>query len=231
MTDDTHDNAAPAPFTGGPDQAAGHAGAAGSTGSTQPPSLPQDAPPPGRRRWIVAAMGALAVALFTVPLLRGPGSDAPAPATSASGSAGTCAASKGKANLDFTLKDVNGADVRLSDYKGKVILLNFWATWCGPCRVEMPEFESLYNQHKDEGFTILAINNAETAAQIQGFRQELGLNFPMLMDESGEIQRLYNIDGYPRTFLLDRNGIIIARQWGPLTVEQIQELVTTALAS
>jgi peroxiredoxin len=131
----------------------------------------------------------------------------------------------------FETTSDTGVPVRLADLRGQVVLLNFWATWCGPCRVEMPEFESLYNQHKDEGFTVLAINNAETAAQIQSFRQELGLNFPMLLDETGEIQRLYNIDGYPRTFLLDRNGIIIARQWGPLTVEQIQELVTSALKS
>jgi peroxiredoxin len=224
MTDDTHDNAAPAPFTGGPDQAAGHAGAAGSTGSTQPPPLPQDAPPPGRRRWIVAAMGALAVALFTVPLLLGPGADAPAPATSASGSAGTCSASKGKANLDFTLKDVNGADVRLSDYKGKVILLNFWATWCGPCRVEIPEFVEVYREYRDRGFEILGVlaQDEPSREELNAFTSTYKVNYPILRANEDFENANGSLYALPTTFLIDRQGSICLKHMGPFTREMVE---------
>jgi peroxiredoxin len=121
--------------------------------------------------------------------------------------------------------------VRLADLRGQIILLNFWATWCGPCRVEMPEFEAAYNEYKDDGFTILAVNNSEPVGVIQSFRDELGLTFPLLMDESGTLQRLYSIVSYPSTFLLDREGRIIARHFGPLTTAQIQQMVAEALSA
>jgi cytochrome c-type biogenesis protein len=125
----------------------------------------------------------------------------------------------------------NGLPVRLSDLRGQVVLLNFWATWCGPCRIEMPEFEKTYAEYKEHGFTILAINNVETAADVQEFRTEMNVTFPMLLDESGSIQRLYNIISYPSTYVLDRDGNITARHFGPLTAEQIQQLVSDAMAS
>lgn len=125
----------------------------------------------------------------------------------------------------------NGLPVRLSDLRGKVILLNFWATWCGPCRIEMPEFEKAYTAYKDSGFTILAINNVETAAAVQEFRKEMNVTFPLLMDESGSIQRLYGIVSYPSTYVLNRDGYVTARHFGPLTAEQIQQLVSDAMAS
>jgi cytochrome c-type biogenesis protein len=124
-----------------------------------------------------------------------------------------------------------GLPVRLTDLRGKIVLLNFWATWCGPCRVEMPEFEKAYNAHKDEGFTILAVNNVETVAQVQEFRDQMKVTFPLLMDESGSIQSIYGIISYPSTYVLDREGIITARHFGPLTAELIQQLVSDALAN
>jgi thiol-disulfide isomerase/thioredoxin len=121
--------------------------------------------------------------------------------------------------------------VRLADLRGQVVLLNFWATWCGPCRIEMPEFEKVYNAHKDDGLTILAVNNAETPAQVQEFRNQLSLTFPLLMDENGSIQNIYGIVSYPSTYVLDGEGAIIARHFGPLTANQIQQLVSDALAN
>ncbi len=129
-----------------------------------------------------------------------------------------------------TLNDT-GQPIRLSDLRGQVVLLNFWATWCGPCRIEMPEFQTIYNDHKNDGLTILAVNNAETVADVQGFREQLGLSFPLLMDETGTVQNLYNIFSYPSTFVIDRDGRIIARHFGPLTAEQIQDMVSDALAA
>jgi len=125
----------------------------------------------------------------------------------------------------------SGLPIRLVDLRGQVVLLNFWATWCGPCRIEMPEFEKAYAAYKDEGFTILAVNNLETVTDVQEFRTEMNLTFPLLMDETASIQRLYNIISYPSTYVLDREGYITARHFGPLTAEQIQQLVSDAMAS
>ncbi len=124
-----------------------------------------------------------------------------------------------------------GQPVRLSDLRGQVVLLNFWATWCGPCRIEMPEFESVYNAQQADGFTILAVNSGETVADVQGFREEMAVTFPLAMDEKAAVQSMYNILSYPSTFIIGRDGTIIARHFGPLTAEQIQTLVTEALAA
>ncbi len=131
----------------------------------------------------------------------------------------------------FETVNDRGQPVRLADLRGEVVLLNFWATWCGPCRVEMPEFQATYDARSDEGFTVLAINSGETAAAVQDFREELGLSFPLLMDENGALQNLYSIISYPSTFVLDRDGKIIARHFGPLTADQIHDLVNDALAA
>ena len=132
---------------------------------------------------------------------------------------------------DFITISDTGETVSLSDYHGQVVLLNFWATWCGPCRIEMPEFQAQYEQRADDGFVILAVNNGEMLEDVQGFREEFGLTFPLLMDEEVEINDEYGVFSYPSTFLLDDNGIIISRNFGALTTAQIDDLVVDALAS
>jgi peroxiredoxin len=132
---------------------------------------------------------------------------------------------------DFETTRDTGEPLRLSDHRGEIVLLNFWATWCGPCRIEMPEFETAYQARKDAGFTIIAVNNGQPAAVVQEFRDELGVSFPLAMDERGSIQVDYNIFSYPSTFVLDRDGTILARHYGPLTAAQINELVENALAA
>ncbi len=131
---------------------------------------------------------------------------------------------------DFQTVTDTGESIHLSDLRGKVVILNFWATWCGPCRVEMPEFEKAYQNNQDRGFTILAVNNKESLEQVTGFRNELGLNFPMVMDFAGSIQDMYGVFSYPSTFVLNRDGVIVSRHFGPLTAEDIQNLVKQALA-
>ncbi|NDJ77522.1 MAG: redoxin domain-containing protein [Chloroflexi bacterium] len=130
---------------------------------------------------------------------------------------------------DFQTVTETGEPIALSDLRGQVVLLNFWATWCGPCRVEMPEFQAFFEEHQADGFTILAVNNSETVGDVEGFRDELGLTFPLAMDERGEIQAEYGVFSYPSTLVLDRNGVIVARHFGLLDGSQLDDLVNQAL--
>lgn len=130
---------------------------------------------------------------------------------------------------NFEIQYDDGTSATLAQLRGQIVLVNFWATWCGPCRTEMPEFERAYNAHADEGFTILAINNGETVDVVDAFREEMALSFPMALDEMGDVQDLFAVPGYPTTLLLDRNGVILTRHVGPLTADDIDTLVATAL--
>ena len=121
----------------------------------------------------------------------------------------------------FSLFDLNDQVVRLEDQKGKVVLLNFWATWCGPCQIEMPLFEEKYSAHRDEGFTVLAVDFDEPVDQVRAFRDDLDLSFPILLDPGGQVQRSYNILGYPSTVFIDREGLIHKIHVGIMTEEQL----------
>ena len=136
----------------------------------------------------------------------------------------------GKVAPGFTTTTDQGAAFTLADQRGKVVILNFWATWCGPCRIEMPEFEKAYASKGGQGFSILGVNNAEAVDVVAGFRSELKLSFPLLLDTDAQIQKLYAINAYPSTYVLNRDGVIAALHFGPLTTEQIADLVTQALA-
>lgn len=129
---------------------------------------------------------------------------------------------------DFVTVTDTGEPITLSNLRGSIVLLNFWATWCGPCRIEMPELQAAYVQNADRGFVVLAINNGETLEDVAGFREELALTFPLALDERALIQREYGIVSYPSTFLLDRDGRILARHFGPLTADQTRELLARA---
>lgn len=106
---------------------------------------------------------------------------------------------------DFTLQNLDGEMVTLSELRGEVVLINFWATWCGPCRQEMPAIEARYNRG---GFQVLAVDFGETAEQVQGFLDEIGVLLPVLLDSDGAVQELYRVRGYPSTFIIDENGIV-----------------------
>ncbi len=131
---------------------------------------------------------------------------------------------------DFETSTATGETVSLADLQGQIVLLNFWATWCGPCRLEMPEFEAAYRARAAQGFVVLAVNNRESLEDVTSFRDELGLTFTLALDEQGYIQDLYGIVGYPSTYVINRHGVIMARHFGPLTATQIEELINQALA-
>jgi cytochrome c biogenesis protein CcdA/peroxiredoxin len=131
---------------------------------------------------------------------------------------------------DFQTTTLDGQTVNLSDYRGQVVLLNFWYTTCPPCQVEMPEFQAAYEEFRDQGFVILAVNREEGPGAIAQFADENGLGFPLLLDESGDIQFQYDIRGYPTSFLLDEDGVIVNRNFSILTVTQIEEWITEALS-
>jgi cytochrome c-type biogenesis protein len=130
----------------------------------------------------------------------------------------------------FTTTTDAGESFTLAEQRGKVVLLNFWATWCGPCRVEMPEFQAAYSAYAAQGLAVIGVNNAETLEQIRSFREEFGLSFPLLLDEDAMIQEQYAVLNYPSTVVIDREGVIVAQHYGALTAEQIAALVADALA-
>lgn len=116
---------------------------------------------------------------------------------------------------DFTLPDLNGTQVSLSHYKGKVVLLNFWATWCPPCRLEMPTMEEAYRNYKTKGFEVVAVSvDAGPKSAIQHFLQELDLSFQVLRDPHMETLRTFRSSALPTTVVIDRRGIIRWRELG-----------------
>ncbi len=116
---------------------------------------------------------------------------------------------------DFTLKDVTGKKVSLQDYRGKIVFLNFWATWCPPCRVEMPSMERLYSEFKDKDFAMLAIDLQEAASTVKDFGEQLGLSYPLLLDSDGSVGVAYGVRSIPATYLVDRQGYLIGGALGP----------------
>ena len=132
---------------------------------------------------------------------------------------------------DFSLRAPSGGPVSLSGYRGSLVLLNFWATWCGPCRDEMPSMENLGRNFGGQGFTILAVNQKESAAQVTSYMKKHGLNLTTPLDSDGRIGAAYRVFGLPVSYLIDANGSLIgmqsgARDWATRdVVEAIRTLI------
>ena len=134
---------------------------------------------------------------------------------------------------DFTLKDMDEDSHRFSDYRGRVVILNFWATWCPPCRREMPSMQRLYEKYKDDGFTVIAVNQMEDPGHVFAFIGQLDTDptFPMLFDPDSQVSQTYGVKGLPTTFLIDKRGRIRYRAIGgrefdhPEVEAQIQKLM------
>jgi len=115
---------------------------------------------------------------------------------------------------DVVGTDPDGNTIRLGDFRGKVVFLNFWATWCIPCRLEMPAMERLYREFKARGFVVLAVNVQEGPLAVQAFVRELKLTFPIVLDPKGTTTMAYAVRGLPATYLIDRDQVIVGRAIG-----------------
>ncbi|RMG02893.1 MAG: TlpA family protein disulfide reductase [Nitrospirae bacterium] len=114
----------------------------------------------------------------------------------------------GKDAPSFRLNDLNGNEVTLSAFQGKVVLINFWATWCGPCKREMPGLEEVFKRYKNQGFTVIAVSIDSEKSAILNFLKSIPLSFPILHDPKIEVSKRYKVYAYPTSFLIDRKGII-----------------------
>jgi len=111
----------------------------------------------------------------------------------------------------FTARNLKGNRVQLADHKGKVVILNLWATWCGPCRVEMPGMENLYRRYRSEGLEILAVSlDRGSSDKVQTFVDEYRLSFPVLLDSDRQVENQYHTLTIPTTFVIDKNGMVVA---------------------
>ena len=117
--------------------------------------------------------------------------------------------------VDFNLLDLNGKRVMLSDFKGKIVFLNFWTTWCPPCREEMPSMQKLYTRFKDKDFAMLAVSVKEPAPVVKNFFKDYSLTFTALLDSDGELMTSYRVRAIPATYIIDRDGAIIGKAFGP----------------
>jgi len=115
---------------------------------------------------------------------------------------------EGTAAPDFALKSAGGGNLRLSEYRGDVVMINFWATWCGPCRQEMPLLDDLYSRYERVGFRLLGVNIDDDSRRALQMMEELGVSFPVLFDEKKEVSRLYQVEAMPVTVLVDRTGTV-----------------------
>jgi peroxiredoxin len=115
---------------------------------------------------------------------------------------------EGQSAPDFVLKSSTGNNMRLSEYRGDVVMINFWATWCGPCRQEMPLLDDLYGRYQRVGFTLLGVNIDDDSRRAMKMIEELGVNFPVLFDESKDVSKLYAVEAMPVTVLVDREGTV-----------------------
>ena len=111
----------------------------------------------------------------------------------------------GKA-ANFTLKSRSGKNIKLSELRGEVVMLNFWASWCGPCRQEMPHLEKIHKKYKRLGFTLLGVNVEENSTDAKNYLKDVKVTFPILFDSTQKTSKLYNVSAMPTTILIDRNG-------------------------
>lgn len=116
----------------------------------------------------------------------------------------------------FVLPDLEGKVVRIADFRGKVVLLNLWTTWCPPCIEEMPTLEGLSRKMTGRDFVVVAVSQDELPQKVKPWVEERGLTFPVLLDPRGEVGSAYGVTGYPETFVIDRQGTIVHHRIGPM---------------
>lgn len=191
--------------------AASRTGEPGSDAFPVPPDVRR------RRRRIALAVALVLAAAFLVGI-RSMGhilASAPAP---------------GKPAPDFTLPQLDGPPVRLADLRGRVVVLNFWASWCIPCREETPALKAFYQQYGDR-VAFYAINVAEPVDTVRAFLAEFGATYPVLLDRDKTVYRQYRVTGYPETFWIDEQGIVRIHWRGPMTLEDMERFYRETAAA
>lgn len=178
-------------------------------------------------RWIIAGVSALGLGLAAVPFLP------TASPTAEHGQAppAVCDGKAAPANLEFSVKDMNGATVNLADYKGKVVMLNFFATWCGPCKFETPLFVELQDQYRDQGLAFLGVQIDDDPQLLRPFAEEYKVNYPMLpANDRDDLQEAFGpFWGIPVTVMVTRDGAICKRHSGLATREQLEKDIKALL--
>ncbi len=130
---------------------------------------------------------------------------------------------------DLTLSTLDGKTMSLKELRGQVVLINFWATWCQPCRAEMQDIQAAYRQHPN-GFVVLAVNNEEGDVPIRDFVSQFNLTFPILLDSDGAVAREYRVQGLPTSYFIDRSGIVRAANIGAMNRAYIEAQIASLSA-
>ena len=194
-----------------------------------------------RLKWVIAAAAAVGLAAVTAPVMSCGGSGELAPTAAQQGAVAAgdakpqaecgevCGAEAKPARLDFTLTDMNGKSVNLADFKGRPVLINFWATWCPPCKEEIPAFIELQDKYRDQGFIVLGVSTDDPADALKQFAAEYKMNYPVLqgteelMDEYGPIWAI------PVSIFVRRDGTICKKHMGPASKEDFERDIKALL--
>lgn len=178
-------------------------------------------------KWIFAAAAALGLGLLTLPIVM-PGGDGTTAAEQPMATGESCKA-EGPANLNLTLKDMHEVDFKMSSLKGKVVLVNFWASWCAPCLAEIPEFIKVREAYNSKGFEIVGISTDDTFEQLRDFAEKNKVNYP-LVQVTAEVEEAYGpVFGLPTSILVSREGAVCKRHFGPLSKEQLEKELKSLL--
>ena len=138
-----------------------------------------------------------------------------------------------RAGPDFLLETPDGGTLRLSDLQGSPVLLNFWASWCGPCRDEIPELVQVYEEHAGHGLVVVGVDLQEPNSTVLDFAEDFGITYPLVIDRDGDVQNVWRLagpfGGLPSSYFLDETGVIRARVFGPMTKEMLNEQLLSIL--
>lgn len=198
-----------------------------------------------KTRWLVAVGACLALALLTLPFISHdapavgvearaaatPSAEAAEAAEAADLDTSVCDAEQEPAKLDFKIKDMNGESVNLSAYKGKVIVLDFWATWCGPCKIEIPGFVELQDKYRDDGLVVLGLSVDDPIEKLKPFADEFEMNYPVLVGLGrNDVQDAFGpIWGIPTTVMIGRDGNICKKHVGMGSKEDFETVIKALL--
>jgi thiol-disulfide isomerase/thioredoxin len=132
---------------------------------------------------------------------------------------------------ELSLFDLNGNQINLSDYHDNIVLVNNWATWCPPCKMEMPTLLQYYQTHSDDGFMLISIEAGESAPEVRSFADEYGLTFPVLLDPDNQSLTAFHNDSLPSSYVIDQNGNVVLAWTGPISLDMLEKYVTPLLGN